>query len=47
VPSIIVYPQLGPKDHRPVEDRMLTYTSAVLESDLAIAGPVTAILHAA
>lgn len=47
VPSLIVYPQLGPTDHRPVEDRMLTYTSAVLESDLAIAGPVTATVYAA
>lgn len=47
VPSLIVYPQLGPKDHRPVEDRVLTYTSAVLEADLVVAGPVTAVLHAA
>ena len=47
VPSLILYPQLGPKDHRPIEDRVLTYTSSVLESDLSIAGPVTAVLHAA
>jgi uncharacterized protein len=47
VPSLILYPQLGPTDHRPIEDRVLTYTSNVLESDLAVAGPVTAILHAA
>src|SRR6266849_3815243 len=46
VPSLIVYPQLGPKDHRPVEDRVLTYTSDVLETDLVVAGPVTANLHA-
>jgi putative CocE/NonD family hydrolase len=47
VPSLILYPQLGPKDHRPIEDRVLTYTSEVLEADLSVAGPVTAILHAA
>jgi putative CocE/NonD family hydrolase len=46
VPSLIVYPRLGPKDHRPVEDRVLTYTSDVLESDLAVVGPVTALLYA-
>jgi putative CocE/NonD family hydrolase len=46
VPSLMVYPQMGPKDHRPIEDRVLTYTSEVLESDLAVAGPVTAVLHA-
>ena len=46
VPSLIVYPQLGPKDHRPVEDRVLSYTSDVLETDLVVAGPVTANLHA-
>ncbi len=46
VPSLIVYPQLGPTDHRPMEDRVLTYTSDVLDADLAIAGPVTAVLYA-
>jgi putative CocE/NonD family hydrolase len=46
VPSLIVYPQLGPKDHRPIEDRVLTYTSDVLDTDLVVAGPVTANLHA-
>ena len=46
VPSLIVYPQLGPTDHRPIEDRVLTYTSDVLDADLAIAGPVTAVLYA-
>jgi putative CocE/NonD family hydrolase len=47
VPSLILYPQLGPKDHRPIEDRVLTFTSNVLESDLCVAGPVTATLHIA
>jgi putative CocE/NonD family hydrolase len=46
VPSLIVYPQLGPTDHRPIQDRVLTYTSDVLDADLAIAGPVTAVLYA-
>jgi uncharacterized protein len=47
VPSLIVYPRLGPTDHRPIEDRVLTYTSDVLESDVCVAGPVSAILYAA
>jgi putative CocE/NonD family hydrolase len=47
VPSLILYPQLGPTDHRPIEERVLTYTSNVLESDLCVVGPVTAVLHAA
>ena len=46
VPSLIVYPRLGPTDHRPIEDRVLTYTSDALDADLAIAGPVTAVLYA-
>jgi putative CocE/NonD family hydrolase len=46
VPSQVLYPQLGPTDYRPVEDRVLCYTSAVLESDLAVVGPVTAVLQA-
>jgi predicted acyl esterase len=32
--------------YRLVEDRVLTYTSDVLEKDLVVAGPVTANLHA-
>ena len=46
VPSQMVYPQLGPRDHRPIEDQVLCYTSDVLQADLSIAGPVTAVLHA-
>lgn len=46
VPSLITYPQLGPRDHRPVEHRMLTYTTEVLEQDLAVVGPVKAVLYA-
>jgi putative CocE/NonD family hydrolase len=46
VPSLMVYPRLGPTDHRPVEELVLTYTSDVLRSDLAIAGPATAVLYA-
>ncbi len=42
----MVYPQLGPKDHRPIEERVLTYTSDVLDSDLSVVGPVTALLYA-
>jgi len=47
VPSLLRYPQLAPTDHRPVEGRLLTYTSDVLERDLAVTGPVAAELHAA
>jgi putative CocE/NonD family hydrolase len=46
VPSLMVYPRLGPTDHRAVEELVLAYTSEVLQSDLAIAGPVTAVLYA-
>jgi putative CocE/NonD family hydrolase len=34
--------QAGSRDQRPIESRCLTYTSAVLETDLEIAGPVRA-----
>lgn len=47
VPSLILYPQLGPTDHRPVERLMLTYTSDVLADDLAVVGPVSTVLYAA
>ena len=46
VPSLRRYPQLGPCDQQPIEGRVLTYTSEALERDLAVAGPVTAVLHA-
>ena len=45
VSSQMLYPQLGPKDYRPIEDQMLCYTSEVLEADLSVAGPVTAVLR--
>jgi len=45
VPSFLGYPDLGPRDHRPLEGRMLTYSSAPLEQDLAIVGVPKAILH--
>ena len=47
VPSLMRYPQLGPTDHRPVEGRMLTYTTPPLERDLSVVGPVGAVLYAA
>ena len=46
IPSQMLYPRLGPTDYRPIEDRVLCYTSDVLDADLSIAGPVTAVLHA-
>jgi putative CocE/NonD family hydrolase len=46
IPSLILYPELGPTDHRPVEGSMLTYTTALLERDLTVIGPVKAVLHA-
>ena len=45
VPSLLIYPELGPRDHRPVEGRMLTYTTDPLERDLTVVGPVRAVLH--
>lgn len=45
LPSLLLYPQLGPRDHASLEGRMLTYTSDALERDLTVVGPVTAVLH--
>ncbi|HLH61804.1 MAG TPA: CocE/NonD family hydrolase [Ktedonobacteraceae bacterium] len=45
VPSLLTYPELGPKDHRPVEGRMLTYTTQPLKQELTIIGPVKAVLY--
>ncbi len=47
MPSLLLYPQLGPRDHRSVEEQMLTYTSEVFEHDLIVVGPVKAVLYAA
>jgi uncharacterized protein len=47
IESLLVYPRLGPKDHRPVEGRMLTYTSQPLGHALAVIGPVKAVLYCA
>jgi uncharacterized protein len=44
VESLLIYPLLGPKDHRPVEGRMLTYTSLPLKDDLTLVGTVKVIL---
>jgi putative CocE/NonD family hydrolase len=46
VPSLLRYPETGPYDHRPIEGRVLTFTSDVLDGDLAVIGPVKAILYA-
>jgi predicted acyl esterase len=45
IPSLRTFEDTGPKDHRSVEGRMLTYTSAALESDLTVVGPVKAVLY--
>jgi len=45
IPSLRTFEDTGPKDHRSVEGRMLTYTSAVLERDLTVVGPVQAVLY--
>lgn len=44
LPSLLIYPQLGPIDHRRVEAEMLTYTSSPLPRDLTIVGPIKAVL---
>lgn len=36
----------GACDHRPVDERCLTYTSAPLTAELEVTGPVTAVLYA-
>ena len=46
IESLLTYPLLGPRDHRSVEGRMLTYTSQPLEHDLTVIGPVKAVLYA-
>ena len=45
IESLLTYPLLGPMDHRPVEGRMLTYTSQTLEHDLVVIGPVKAVIY--
>lgn len=45
IPSLRTFEDPGPKDHRSVEGRMLTYTSDVLERDLSVIGPVKAVLY--
>jgi uncharacterized protein len=45
VESLLTYPWLGPKDHRQVEGRMLTYTSQSLTHALTVMGPVKAVLY--
>jgi putative CocE/NonD family hydrolase len=46
VPSLVANFDHGPRDHRSLEGRMLTYTSAPLEDDLVVVGPVKAVLYA-
>jgi uncharacterized protein len=45
IESLLTYPFLGPKDHQSLEGRMLTYTSEPLEHNLAVIGPVKAVLY--
>jgi putative CocE/NonD family hydrolase len=45
VPSLLTYPETGPRDHRPLEGQMLTYTTDPLERGLTVMGPVKAVLH--
>jgi len=47
VPSTVAGLQTGPTDQRPIEDRVLVYTSEVLTENLHVVGPVTAVLYAA
>lgn len=47
VPSIVSSFEFRPIDCRSIEDQVLTYTSAPLEEDLHVVGPITAVLHAA
>jgi putative CocE/NonD family hydrolase len=45
IPSLFSGLELGPRDFRALEGRMLTFTSDVLARDLTIVGPVRAALH--
>jgi putative CocE/NonD family hydrolase len=45
IPSLVGYPDYGPHDYRDLEGRLLTYTTAPLQRDLAIVGPLTAVLY--
>jgi putative CocE/NonD family hydrolase len=45
VPSLLGYPDLGPRGFLPLEGRMLTYSTAPLEQDLVVVGAPKAILH--
>lgn len=47
IESQLTYPELGPKDHRPVEGRMLTYTSQPLTHALTVMGPLKTVLYGA
>src|SRR5262249_20631804 len=47
VPSTVAGLVTGPVDQRPIEDRVLGYTSETLAEDLHVVGPVRAVLHAA
>jgi putative CocE/NonD family hydrolase len=46
VPSTVTGLATGPVDQRPIEDRVLVYTSEPLTEDLHVVGPVAAVLHA-
>jgi putative CocE/NonD family hydrolase len=45
IQSLLKYPMLGPRDHRKVEEKMLTYTTEELNEDLILMGPVKAYLY--
>ena len=47
VPSLVHGLNTPPTEYRPVEDRLLTYTTAPLEQDLHVVGPIRAVLYAA
>ena len=44
--SLIGYPEQGPTDHRPMEGRVLTYTTDAFKEDLTVIGPLKAVLYA-
>ncbi|MGQ9629818.1 MAG: CocE/NonD family hydrolase [bacterium] len=45
VPTLVLYPNGGPADHRPIEGKMLTYTTEPLENDLEVMGPMKCTLY--
>ncbi len=45
VPSVRTFMDPGPQDYAPIESRLLTYTSDILDRDMTVIGPVKAVVY--